>query len=204
VWFLKSSFFIWLIWNLKRISILTSLNSTTNYFKVKFVFMAFASVMLCTTPFLLLAKIEDFSNILVCLFALFCLFFCLLLQKLKIFLICRSVSIVCFTICLYVCECDNSGMLSAIFVKLYQSIWKDKSEAVYFDSICQRSRWLWPHLHDFHHIWHNAWCLLVCLSVYVQDISKHEAPIWKELGGQFGCVRRTKWLDFGEDPDTNP
>ena len=49
---------------------LPSINSTTNYFKVKFVFMGFASVMLCTTPFLLLAKIEDFSNILDCLFAL--------------------------------------------------------------------------------------------------------------------------------------
>ena len=42
--------------------------------------------------------------------------------------------------------------------------------------------------------------LSVCLSVCEQAISKSCGRIQKKFGGQFGCVTRTKWLDFGEDP----
>ena len=57
---------------------------------------------------------------------LFCLIVCLLWWKLKIFITYQSVSMVC----LFVCECDNSRTLSAIFVKLHQRIPKEKREAV--------------------------------------------------------------------------
>ena len=42
-------------------------------------------------------------------------------------------------------------------------------------------------------------CLSVCLSVWVQDLSK--SCRWMKFGGQFGFVTRTKCLDSGEDPN---
>ena len=43
--------------------------------------------------------------------------------------------------------------------------------------------------------------LSVCLSVCEQNISKNYEQIQTKLGGQVGCVMRTKLFDIGEDPD---
>ena len=47
-------------------------------------------------------------------------------------------------------------------------------------------------------------CLFVCLFACVQDISKSWGRIWVKFCGQVQCVKRTKWLDFCEDPDPDP
>ena len=44
----------------------------------------------------------------------------------------------------------------------------------------------------------------LCLFVCVQDISKSCGWIRTKSGGEVGCVTRTKWLDFGEDPNLDP